>query len=373
MSGLPSKTAVPLIRSHASLRGIAASGVFFGHFFWNQTAGVGGIIRWAGCAVDLFFILSGFILNWVYLSPANSFHWSSYLRARVARIVPLYYFTTLLFLPIPLYSMFRHGISYVGQDYPATLATNLFMVSGILDGWNHTINIPAWSIGVEFFCYLSVFPLLMWLGRFLAARSYGVAASVLLVLVLTAALVHAYKMEPIAIYHWSWDSSWLSRGIYGFSIGFFLCLLYRASLPSPPGTGIIHAMLLASLALFPLAIGGYIPSQFLLCAFPLLVFATAYDRGAAAAILNHSLFQWLGERSYSIYLWHMPVLTFFRFLLAPVVARYIPVSAVPGFMKLAVVTCAVLLVSELSYRYFEAPCRAWIRRGAAKMRPMPVA
>lgn len=320
------------------------------------------MVHWAGYAVDLFFVLSGFILNWVYLSHAGSLHWPSYFWARVARIIPLYYLTTLVFLPIPLYSLWRHGTSYVGDAYPAVLLSNFLMVSGILDGFHHTINIPAWSIGVEFFCYVSLFPLLVLAEGFLARKRYGVAVSMVLVLVLSHRLALCYQMTPIAIYHWSWDSSWLARGLCGFSLGFFLCFLYRTSAGWKPRVGLINLMLLASLGMFILTLGGYVPFHLLLYAFPVLVFFSAFDRGMAAVILKLSTFQWLGERSFSIYLWHMPVLTFFRSLCVPYCSRYFNVSAVPGFVKLATVTGVVLAVSEISYRYFESPCRKQIRR-----------
>ncbi len=140
---------IPVIRSHAGLRGITAVNVFLAHFYWNRTDGIYRMFHWAGHAVDLFFVLSGFILNWVYLSHTDSLHWPSYLRARVARIIPLYYLTTFVYLPISLYSWFRHGISYVGKDYPGILLSNFLIVSGILDGFRQRLTFlpgrSAWS------------------------------------------------------------------------------------------------------------------------------------------------------------------------------------------------------------------------------------
>jgi peptidoglycan/LPS O-acetylase OafA/YrhL len=88
------KTSAPAIYSHTGLRGIAAMYVLLFHLLW-----AGGDLRankfcqwfqWGGYSVDLFFILSGFILNWVYLSSAAAMNWETYLKARVARILPLY-------------------------------------------------------------------------------------------------------------------------------------------------------------------------------------------------------------------------------------------------------------------------------------------
>ncbi len=217
---------------------------------------------------------------------------------------------------------------------------------------------------MEFFCYLSLFPFLVLAGRFLAKRSYGTAISGGLVLLFSHCLALCYQITPVTLYHWSWDSSWLARGLCGFSLGFFLCFLYRASSGWTPRIGLINLMLFASLGMFILTLSGTIPSHLLLYGFPVLVFFSAFDQGVAAVILKQSFFQWLGERSYSIYLWHMPVLTFFRSLGVPFCARFFKISAVPGFMRLTIVAGVVLIVSELSYRYFELPCRRQIRRFA---------
>jgi peptidoglycan/LPS O-acetylase OafA/YrhL len=162
-----------VIYSHTGLRGIAAMSVVLAHFSlpetdsWIHYQNFFRLFHWHGEAVDLFFILSGFILNWVYLSSEAPLNWASYIRARVARIIPLYYLTAALFLPVPLYSILKHGFAYVGLDYPRTLLLNAFMISGIIDGFHHTINAPAWSISVEFFCYLALFPPLVCLNRFI--------------------------------------------------------------------------------------------------------------------------------------------------------------------------------------------------------------
>jgi len=353
------------IYSHTGLRGIAAMSVVVAHFSQPETASwihyqnFFRLFHWCGEAVDLFFILSGFILNWVYLSKERSLNWTTYIKARVGRIMPLYYLTTAMYLPFPIISMLKHGLDYVGLDYPKTVLFNAIMISGIIDGFHHTINGPAWSISVEFFCYLALFPFLVFLNRLLIRKRHGVKILIFLVgiLVLCLALCGSGDREiAIKIGQWQWDSSWLGRGIFGFSAGFILCTIYRMCIRRKLSTAIINSMFFAFVGVFILTLLDILPHFLLLFAFPLLVYCTAFDEGTGSIILKSKPIQWLGERSYSIYLWHMPILCF-QILLFSLVKKVMPTAP----WDCALLVLIVLGISELSYRFYEVPCRDFIR------------
>jgi peptidoglycan/LPS O-acetylase OafA/YrhL len=353
------KKTVPQIYSHTGLRGIAAMSVVVSHFSqdstlcWTHYQNIYRFFHWHGEAVDLFFILSGFILNWVYCSNNEKINWSLYLRARVARIMPLYYLTTFLYIP---FSLIHHGIAGYGADYLLTIFSNIFMVSGIMDGFKHTINGPAWSIGVEFFCYLAVFPLLVCLKGFLKLKRHGLLGSILLVGFLTFCVVHFYHIDPIKIGHFKWDSTWLTRGIFGFSEGFFICTIYQLSARWQPSHTTINVMFLVCVVIFLMTRLAYLPSYLLLYAFPLLVYCTIFDLGIGSTILRTKPLQWLGERSYSIYLWHMPILIF-QVSLFSLIKKVMPT----GPLDCLLLVILVLMISEFSYQFFESPCRRFIR------------
>ena len=80
------------------------------------------------------------------------------------------------------------------------------------------------------------------------------------------------------------------------------------------------------------------------------------------------LLGWLGDISYSTYLWHMPIqigLIVFSASVAP-----IPFSQPWAF---GFYLFLVFMASTLSYRFFEAPARGWLRRLAAiERRPAPI-
>jgi peptidoglycan/LPS O-acetylase OafA/YrhL len=366
------------IFSHTGLRGIAAMSVVLMHIYgahstagWKLDHRIFQFFQWGDYAVDLFFILSGFILNWVYLAPtAGSMNWTSYLRARVARITPLYYVTSLVSIPALYISYLRHGSEYIhiGSDnYILVGILNILMFSGFLA--MPTLNGPAWSISVEFFCYLALFPFLVVLYRYLVTKRYGLAAFLLIVVISIRLLVLCYHVEPIRIFHWHWDSHFLARGIFGFTAGFFLCAIYRMSSCWKPHPALTNSIIFAAVTVFICTQLKILPPQQLIYSLPFLIYFTAFDQGIAATLLKLNPLQWLGDRSYSIYLWHYPVLSCYPNLSKWFCARVFKTTAPFGLFNCLVLVIFVLMISELSYRYFEVPCREYIRRIRPKKSP----
>ena len=111
------------IYSHTGLRGIAAMCVFIYHIYlsqavtWNLNYSFFRFFEWRTYAVDLFFVLSGFILYWVYFNKNVAINWRSYLSARVARIFPIYYLTSFFMLTVLSYSYFKYGCKYIGSGF----------------------------------------------------------------------------------------------------------------------------------------------------------------------------------------------------------------------------------------------------------------
>ena len=358
-----------IIYSHTGIRGIAAMSVFLMHIYrmhstaaWNLDQRLFQFFEWGDYAVDLFFILSGFILNWVYLdSKGKLLNWSSYFRARVARIMPLYYVTSIASIPALYISYLKHGSEYIhigSHNYILVGILNLLMFSGFLG--MPTFNGPGWSISVEFFCYVFVFPLLVWVGKSLVLKRYALATQILFVILLITCLLISYQIPLIHFYRWDWDSHFLARGVFGFSAGFLICTIYRTSYCKPKA-GLINLIIFSVVAVFLLTQLHYLTGYFLLLALPLLVYFTAFDKGVAASILKLNMFQWLGERSYSIYLWHYPVLSLYPDLSKWICNRIFKSSAYFGLLNCIALVFIVLFISELSYHFFELPCREYIR------------
>ena len=342
--------------------------VFLAHLYigvgkdWHLSEKIFRFFQWHHYAVDLFFILSGFILNWVYLNQGFQIKWANYLKARVGRIMPLYYLTILVCIPVTYYSYLKHGYEYIGHhNYSLVGIANLLMFSGIAG--IPTLNKPAWSISVEFFCYLALFPMLVFAWSTLAKRKYSLLLSIILAISFTLGLKLCYGIHPIEFHGLVLDFSGVARGISGFTCGFFLCAILRMATSASwrPSRWLINLIQLISIIFFLLIRLDYIPAHFVLYVFPFLVYFTAYDEGIFSTVVKWSPLQWLGERTYSLYLWHMPLLTSFpsfwkaccghlnmNFLYSPLLNSLLLVGI-------------VLLIAELSYRYFEVPCRDYIR------------
>jgi peptidoglycan/LPS O-acetylase OafA/YrhL len=357
-----------LILSHTGLRGIAAFSVFMWHLYelengpWGLSWRAFQCFHWSGPAVDLFFMLSGFVLNHVYLHSGPSYDWKSYVVARVARITPLYYLTLLIFphkigvFAAVLWNLGRYA-SWWGCGFVMVVLMNLFMLSGVVDGFHHTVNPPSWSISVEIVLYVILFPILAAKARDLPCRwamLLGLVSSTVL------CLCHGGPL-PAEIFGWSW--TFLGRGVFGFIVGFIVCSLFRKGMMRTAS----HARLLlvsgCILMVCILALTGSLPIQSLDLVFPLLLLITAYDQGLLCGILLSRIPQWLGERSYSIYLWHYPILAYYNKLPGEVIGAQYQGKA---WINTSLMILVVLAVSAVSYRYFEVPMRDLIRRLGAR-------
>jgi peptidoglycan/LPS O-acetylase OafA/YrhL len=302
----------------------------------------------------------------VYFNKNESIAWRSYLSARVARIFPLYYLTFIVMLVFPVYSYVKFGSKYIGSGFLNKIFSNILMFSGLMgEKGSHTFNPPAWSISVEFFCYLFIFPLLYYITKIIISNKYYFAASIVFVMILTRLLVVCYRFHEISIYGIEWDSSNLARGVFGFSVGFFLCAIYSKIANFRLSPFIADVITISLILIYSLTSLKIIPTHLLLYTVPPLVLVTAFDRGLIAGVLKTKGLQWLGERSYSIYLWHMPMMGMLCFFLKifQIEGKY------TGGINCIFLIMLTLIISEISYRYFETPCRYIIRKSTSNNNP----
>lgn len=339
-----------IIYSHTAIRGIAAVVVLFTHInvFLRVDSAYFHLVDWGANAVDIFFVLSGFILNYVYLSAGSPVPWAAYFTARIARIVPLYYLTTISLLPFFCYKHSGAG------DFLSILFKNLFLVSGITDGTSKTINFPAWSIGVEVFCYMLIFPLLVWLHAAFHQRRMYQPIMLILLAVCSVMLVSIYDFEGLSLRLVGADLSFLGRGIFGFIVGFSCCSLFRLNYNNHVLRSLANGAIIVAVIAFLLSRLGYLGLGIVYPAI-LIIFFSAYDIGFVAHALKTRALQWLGERSYSIYLWHIPLMTYLGLL-------GLKQWALPTCLVYPAIIALVLLAADLSYRFFETPSRTLIRK-----------
>src|SRR5688572_6027292 len=152
------------------LRGIAIILVMLHHFTsYRPTAGIDGLIGsvvfffWTG--VDLFFVLSGFLISGILLDTRNSErYFTSFYARRTLRIFPLYYLVLFLaFVVLPKFPAV-HAVLAGHPDVPTQWPYWLYLTNfSIADGgWVHGWVDVAWSLAIEEQFYL-VWPLMIWL------------------------------------------------------------------------------------------------------------------------------------------------------------------------------------------------------------------
>jgi peptidoglycan/LPS O-acetylase OafA/YrhL len=163
------------------------------------------------------------------------------------------------------------------------------------DVWNY----PAWSVNLEWFAYLCIFPLAFLLFK----RIRYVPCLLIIVTLLLAA--RAYSLGTILFP----SESRCGEICFLFLAG---CGLYRihSLVKNPPAEKIVLLGLLLFLTyMVPVFLGYAEPSFFFLyVAFALLIFGLSYERGFLARMLSTRILVWGGLISYSIYMTHYLVI-----------------------------------------------------------------
>lgn len=276
--------------------------------------------------VEFFFMLSGFVLTYVYASRWREL-WrpKAYLRFLATRLIRLYplhlaMLIVILAMVVGLRAMAAHWgyVSIYDEPYHPivtwqTFVANLFLVQA----WNVfpylSWNGASWFVSVEFLLCLLV-PIYFTLSR------GGLASAAFLILgggAWLAWLAATSKVGLDLTYH-----DGIYRGMAAFAVGVGLGVLHGKvkALGGRPLPTAVHSLLqLALLAVFLEAIYGtgwaHRPEDICtVAAMAPLIFALSFDRGVLAAALRTSALMALGEWSYAIYIGQTALLQFLRHL-----------------------------------------------------------
>ena len=172
------------------LRGVAAVWVFLSHVQILSGLGYVPVLSWGGIAVDLFMMLSGFLMAHHYVLRQHAEPWGQpstwgiFWIRRWFRIAPLYYFLLLIALYFaPTLGKFRAAIAivwpqtatqpdrYLDQDFNNILI-HLSFLFGLVPNYAFRTPLPDWSIGLEMQFYL-VFPFFMIAIKHLGKIKFG--------------------------------------------------------------------------------------------------------------------------------------------------------------------------------------------------------
>jgi peptidoglycan/LPS O-acetylase OafA/YrhL len=358
------------------LRGIAALWVVFYHFSAEylpqlNTKDFSHIIPKGYLAVDLFFLLSGFVLAHVYgagLEYGRQCRFLPFIRARLARVYPLHLFVLVVFVSLTLATgllLHQSGRNYepiplTGERSLVALLANLFMLQGVHAGglsWNY----PAWSISTEFMAYLA-FPLLLPMV-WRAGRRLRVGLAVAL---LGALGGFSYATGD---YFNQWDGAMaMLRCLDEFLMG---CVTYVSFGRDAERFLASDWIAFATLGLLVLLLQSDGPDIAAVLLFAPLIVATVANDGLYAQMLNARPLIWLGEISYSLYLVQDPVRYATTQFLAAAGLHHRSQLSLPASAALcAAMLIVCLVVSTLTYRLVEQPARRCMKQGL-RLRRIP--
>lgn len=328
------------------IRGFAVFLVFLVHYVtlvtpWIDEESVtyaisAQLISLGNVGVDLFFVLSGYLIYGMLITKEKPF--LNYLRRRIQRIYPVFTVVFLIYLALswafPAESKIPagwEGVLFVMQNY--VLLPGLFDVKAIIT--------VAWSLSYEFFYYL-VMPLIIAVFRL---RHWPAGSRVVFFVVASALLFPVFSIYDGPV------------RLLMFMSGIILFEIVSRGLEKPmPPIG-IPALVVALAGVAALnafdAVGWwkYLMLYVLFLVFCLECFVSA---GAASRLFSASPLRWLGNMSYSYYLIHGLALKFVFLVLAKIhPALGVDVGVFWGLMPLAFLVS--LVPAAVLFIYIEKP------------------
>lgn len=339
------------IRSLNTVRGVAA--VMVAVYHAPMLFGVATILPHAYLAVDLFFVLSGFVMLHVYeprIKAGMSF--PRFLQLRAARLYPLLVIATLGGFALWTATAMAKGQRF-DADTLTSLGLNLMLAPRQLAvstaGQVYPFVVHSWSITWELVICVAMF---LWLTTL---RRGALVIAVLAALALGFVAHDQGRLDG----GWTTETFWIGglRALSAFSAGVVVRQVTRAWTP-PRGlklaAAVAAALILGYVVLVPRDMW-WIDYLAATVGFPLLLMAAASSRGG---LLETPLGDRLGEASYSVYLLH-------GLTIDPLakVLRHFPPLEPAAQLALGLVWLVMLPVGAwFSWRYLETPLRRYLSR-----------
>ncbi|HVY98372.1 MAG TPA: acyltransferase family protein [Dongiaceae bacterium] len=357
IDGLRAMAVVPVIILHAGL------GSIYGYHL-----ATGGYV-----GVDVFFVISGFLISRIIYNDIDRGRYSfvDFYTRRIKRIFPaLFVVYAFCLLASAMFSVAGEAAEVrTSTLYSIFSVANIYFSTqaGYFDSamWSNPL-LHMWSLSVEEQFYV-LFPIIIYCVRHLSKSRRLIVLSVLTVVSLAYSQILTTTNPDVGYY------SILSRA-WELSIGSILSIL-----PNPNLSRVVRE------ALGWLGVGGIVfavtgydnitPFPGLAALVPCLGAAAIIYAGAAGptflgSLLSFAPIRFTGLISYSLYLWHWPILVFYRLNFSGKKDLY-----------LVAVLCLLFLISALSWRFVEQPFRQirrpadrffFIKGGAAAMAVMSV-
>jgi peptidoglycan/LPS O-acetylase OafA/YrhL len=350
------------IRALTGLRGIAAMVVFFAHTRSTLQArgmplqvptAVERLFLSGGRQVDIFFVLSGFVLALIYRdwfgNAVAKNAYGQFLKRRFARIYPLHAFALILVIIFVLAAHLFHARTFNGLErFSVSSLPAYFTLTqawGFLGNDPGQWNPPSWSVSIEALAYL-LFPFYVLLtSRFEKSHPWVLFVSVACCgFLLNATTSWGLTGYPAIV-----------RGLSEFMLGCATAGFYGSGFATwlQSRLGSVLAFTAVGICFWLTPDTGFVVG---FSAAPLLL--TLCGNNNVARLFGNNVVFFLGEISYSIYLGH--------FLFSALAYRVIstqwmqsgPLQILAG---LSFITVFVLAAATLTYSTIERPARDLLR------------
>ena len=300
-----------------------------------------------GSGVDLFFIISGYIM--CFSTDGRQLNFSQFLLLRIRRIMPFYWLTTTVGLVIYLYD--PKLVNSSGGE------TSIWASYVLFPNGKKFLNANGWTLSFEFFFYL-VFAFFIGKGT---DRAMRISSAILLILV---GLGLFFMHNGFAVY-------FITNNLYiefVFGMGCFYWFNRRGALL---GAGYGVALCLLGSLLLAAEQAAHVPHQEewrgYLWGIPMLfVFAGLLgleDMIRRVSSVVRTLFLEIGNSSYSLYLVHPFVLSGTAMCL-----KHFKMASDPIFFTFALLIPTVV-AGHLAYLYIEKPLTAVAKKIFSSPRP----
>jgi peptidoglycan/LPS O-acetylase OafA/YrhL len=324
-------------------RGLALVLVLISHglFFTGRVLGIGRV------GVNLFFFISGVLVFRSLVKQREATGWAvtvSFWKRRTKRLYPALAAYLLAMLPLTFLLQFRPDLP-AHSEFSSYLHGVTFALAYTINYWPPDAPMSLghlWSLSCEMQFYLLA-PVIFFLGGKTATRRHFVWGTLLFTLVAIGLAGPLFDAAGKHKYHFE-------MAVWPMMLGF--CCEYRKDLfqrlPVSWTPAIVNASLVVFGASLVLMLFGLQMKKLVIAsgAFVFVPCFMAYIIGRPMTGLAGRVLAWMGERTYSIYLWQQPL----------TICQYLP------FLWHPVGAALSILVGGIWFRFFERPFLSMKRR-----------
>jgi peptidoglycan/LPS O-acetylase OafA/YrhL len=319
------------------LRGLAAVVVVVWH------TGATRFIPGGYLAVDLFFVLSGFVLSHAY--EGRGVRWRAFMLSRLIRLYPLYALGTALgavtiLLFVPADGRFWGSLGAAALMLPSPAIWSVYRP--------FPLDVPVWSLFFELLVNAAWFAVL---PRLSTRTLLGILFVAAVGVVVTIALKGSIQVGDAAQDFLPWG---IVRTTYSFFAGIGIYRLWRSHSERMRVPLWVAPLAFMAVVAVPI-VRALVDGTAVLVLIPAIIFfgACSQASGAKGTIMIAA-----GATSYATYTLHAPLLTWFNWVLWASVPRL----AHPPYWMAAVGTPCIVIGALLVDNYFDNPIRQFLSR-----------